>query len=367
MVWYSMDANRLMANGMYTELHNESVARTAPRKLSGKRVLILGTGMFALKLANEISTRPQCGLRIIGLVAELDHSSVHALNLPVLGDISQLRRILLEHKPERIIVTLNDQTMARHCHNLVEEKFFRQIHVDDGEEFYEKLTGKLAIDTLSQRSIIYSKDFQLPVLTQHLSRALSVIFAFVGLIVLAPLMLLIAIVIKLNSPGPVMFVQKRVGMGNRTFNLLKFRTMLTTAETTSEWACDNEARITRSGRILRKFRLDELPQFINVLRNDMNIVGPRPHPVSSYELYALVSRNTPESGDQIPYYYLRCLVRPGITGWAQVKYRYANDLGEEIEKLRFDLYYIKHYSLWLDAKIMLETIKVVVMGHEHRY
>ncbi|MDO9318367.1 MAG: sugar transferase [Gammaproteobacteria bacterium] len=336
-------------------------------KMAGKRVLILGTGMFALALANEILTRPHCGLYVIGLVTERDHGSVHALNIPVLGEITQLQRIILEYKPDRIIVTLNDQAMARHCHSLVEEKFFRQIQVDDGEEFYEKLTGKLAIDTLSQRSIIYSQDFQLPAHTLYVSRALSVVFALLGLIVMIPLMALIAIVIKLDSPGPVLFIQKRVGMGHRPFNLLKFRTMLTAQEKTSEWAGDNAARITRSGHILRKFRLDELPQFINVLRSDMNIVGPRPHPVSNYELYALVSRNTPESGDQIPYYYLRCLVRPGITGWAQVKYRYANNLGEEIEKLRFDLYYIKHYSLWLDARILLETIKVVVMGHEHRY
>lgn len=352
---------------MHTELQDRVVTNPAQRKSSGKRVLILGTGMFALSLANEIRARPHCGMCVIGLVAERDHGSVHALNLPVLGEISQLQRILLEHKPERIIVTLNDQVIARHCHSLVEEKFFRQIHVDDGEEFYEKLTGKLAIDTLSQRSIIYSKDFQLPAHTLYLSRALSVLFSLLALIAMAPLMVLIAILIKMDSPGPVMFVQKRVGMGNRTFDLLKFRTMLTAKEKTSEWACDNEARITRVGRVLRKFRLDELPQFINVLRNDMNIVGPRPHPVSNYELYALVSRNTPESGDQIPYYYLRCLVRPGITGWAQVKYRYANNLGEEIEKLRFDLYYIKHYSVWLDARILLETVKVVVMGHEHRY
>lgn len=332
----------------------------------GKRVLILGTGMFAMTLASEILARPQCGISIIGLVSERERSSVHALKFPLLGDVTQLQRIILEHKPERIIVTLDDHAIAQHWHALVEEKFFRQIQVDDGEEFYETLTGKLAIDTLSQRSLIYSRDFQISPVTQFCARTLSVLFAMVALVLLAPLMLLIALLIKLDSRGPVMFIQKRVGMANRPFNLLKFRTMRPAEQTTSEWACDNDERITRVGRVLRKFRLDELPQFINVLRDDMNIVGPRPHPLSNYAMYALVSRNTPESGDQIPYYYLRCLVRPGITGWAQVKYRYANNLGEEIEKLRFDLYYIKHYSLWLDARILLETIKVVVLGHEQR-
>lgn len=339
---------------------------TNAREIRSKRVLILGTGMFAITLSNEIMARPQCGLTVIGLVCEQQQNSAHTLKIPVLGDITRLAQIILEQKPDRIIVTVSDQVMSRHCHGLVEEKFFRHIQVDDGEEFYEKLTGKLAIDTLSQRTLMLSKDFQLPAGTQFLSRLLSFVFALVGLTLMAPVMILIAILIKIDSSGPVLFVQNRVGLGNRNFDLYKFRTMHPATARTSEWAIDNDARITRIGRFLRKFRLDELPQFINVLGNDMNIVGPRPHPSSSYELYAMVSRNTPESGNQIPYYYLRCLVRPGITGWAQVKYRYANNLGEEIEKLRFDLYYIKHYSLWLDMKILVATVKVVVMGHEQR-
>lgn len=339
---------------------------TNARENRSKRVLILGTGMFAITLANEIMARPECGLVVIGLISEQEKSAAHTLKVPVLGDISRLAQIILEQKPDRIMVTVSDQIMSRYCHSLVEEKFFRRIQIDDGEEFYEELTGKLAIDTLSQSSLMLSKDFQLPVGTQILSRLFSFIFALIGLTVMAPIMLLIAVLIKIDSRGPVLFIQSRVGLGNKTFDLYKFRTMHPATEKTSEWAGDNDARITRIGRFLRKFRLDELPQFINVLCNDMNIVGPRPHPSSNYELYALVSRNTPESGNQIPYYYLRCLVRPGITGWAQVKYRYANNLGEEIEKLRFDLYYIKHYSLWLDAKILLATVKVVLMGHEHR-
>ncbi|MDO8909375.1 MAG: sugar transferase [Pseudohongiella sp.] len=341
--------------------------RSNTHRQQGKRVLILGTGMFAITLANEILERPQCGMVIIGLVSEHAKSSVYTVKFPLLGEIKDLSRIILEHKPDRIIVTLDDHVLMEHCHRLVEEKYFRQLQVDDGEEFYESLTGKLAIDTLSHRSLMLSKDFQLPVSTQIMSRIYSLIFAGAGILVTAPLMLLIAILIKIDSPGPVLFVQSRIGLANKPFNLFKFRTMHPATGKTSEWVCDNANRITRVGRILRKFRLDELPQFFNVLLNDMNIVGPRPHPVSNYELYALVSRNTPESGTPIPYYYLRCLVRPGITGWAQIKYRYANNLAEEIEKLRFDLYYIKHYSLWLDARIMLETIKVVVLGHEQRY
>lgn len=337
---------------------------TNARDIRKKRVLILGTGMFAITLANEIMARPQCGLTVIGLVSEQEKNNAISLKIPILGEISRLAQIILEQKPDRIMVTVSDQLLSRYCHALVEEKFFRRIQIDDGEDFYEKLTGKLAIDTLSQNALMLSKDFQLPARSQMLSRLFSFIFALIALVLTAPIMVLIALLIKIDSGGPILFVQSRVGLGNKTFDLYKFRTMHPSTLKTSEWACDNDERITRIGRFLRRFRLDELPQLINVLRNEMNIVGPRPHPSSNYELYALVSRNTHENGNQIPYYYLRSLVRPGITGWAQVKYRYANNLSEEIEKLRFDLYYIKHYSLWLDAKILLATVKVVLMGHK---
>jgi lipopolysaccharide/colanic/teichoic acid biosynthesis glycosyltransferase len=136
------------------------------------------------------------------------------------------------------------------------------------------------------------------------------------------------------------------------------------AGTTSEWVRDNGHRLTRLGRRLRQFRLDELPQLVNILTGDMTLVGPRPHPVSNHPLFVLVMRNAPSCGEPIPYYALRSMVRPGITGWAQVRYRYANDLEEEIEKMRYDLYYIKHRSLWLDLRILAETVKVVICGRE---
>jgi lipopolysaccharide/colanic/teichoic acid biosynthesis glycosyltransferase len=175
-------------------------------------------------------------------------------------------------------------------------------------------------------------------------------------------MLLIALLVRIDSAGPVFFSQERSGMAGRPFKLLKFRTMLAAVQQESEWEEDNIHRITRVGWWLRKCRLDELPQFINILKGDMNIVGPRPHPSSNFELFVLAARNTPESGVQIPYYSMRYSVRPGITGWAQVRYRYANNLHEEMEKLRFDLYYLKHYSLWLDIRILVETVTMIFTG-----
>jgi lipopolysaccharide/colanic/teichoic acid biosynthesis glycosyltransferase len=159
-------------------------------------------------------------------------------------------------------------------------------------------------------------------------------------------------VIKLDSRGPLLFVQARAGLGGRPFRLLKFRTMHPASGPTSEWARDNDQRITRAGRWLRKFRLDELPQFVNMLRGDMNLVGPRPHPLSNFDLFSRT----------VPYYWLRSLVRPGVTGWAQVRHGYANDLEEETEKMRYDLYYIKHRSILRDIHILLDTVRVVLLG-----
>jgi len=334
-----------------------------------KRTLILGTNAFSRTLAAEILGHPRCGSELVGMVSNGSDEREHQLSgfgVPVLGTLDQLHEIILEHKPEQIIVTLPDLDASLVCHSLIEEKYCRHISIADGEALYERLTGKIAIDTSSHNALLFSNCYQVSRYSQNLSHALSIAAALVGLIVFAPLMLLVSILIKLDSPGPVLFVQKRMGMNNKEFNLLKFRTMLTQRCTSSEWAHDNKSRITRVGRYLRKFRLDELPQFINVLQSHMNLVGPRPHPAKNYSLYALVSRNMPVCGDQIPYYSLRALVRPGITGWAQVRYRYANNLEEEIEKLRFDLYYVKHYSFWLDLRIIAETVKVVVMGQEYR-
>jgi lipopolysaccharide/colanic/teichoic acid biosynthesis glycosyltransferase len=185
-----------------------------------------------------------------------------------------------------------------------------------------------------------------------LRRGLSIGAALVGLLALAPLLVVTAIAIKLDSGGPVLFRQDRLGLGGRRFRLLKFRTMHPAAGPTSEWADDNRERITRVGKWLRRFWLDELPQFVNILGGDMNLVGPRPHPVSNGALFS----------DAIPGYALRSTVRPGLTGWAQVRYGYANGLDEEAEKVQYDLYYVKHQSLRLDLLILLATVGIVVFG-----
>lgn len=300
----------------------------------------------------------------MGLVVEDGNDRVENEHYPVLGVLGQIESVLKETGATRVIVALPESRGLLPVCQLVEAKVGRNITVEKGDDVYEKITGKLAIEALTPSRIIFSEDFRVAQTAIVGGRLISLCSAVAGMLFLAPLFVIIPLLIKLDSPGPVLFVQERVGLKGKRFPLLKFRTMHPTQERHSEWAGDNSNRITRVGRLLRKFRLDELPQFINIIRGDMNLVGPRPHPASNYEMFVLVSRNTPICGAPIPYYSLRSLVRPGMTGWAQVKYRYANNLHEEMEKLCFDLYYIKHCSVWLDLRILLETVAVVVMGHK---
>ncbi|MEY4641975.1 MAG: hypothetical protein RLZZ227_1969 [Pseudomonadota bacterium] len=330
---------------------------------SGRRTLILGSGAFAATLAHEIQTRPQCGYELIGMISS-SRGDVSE-DFPVLGTADELHRIILKTGTECIIIaTLPGKDDHLPEYQLIEARVGRDILIEDGENVFEKLTGKLRIEALEPRGMIFDKTLKPSRFAQAVARGISFLGALIGLVLTAPILLIVGLLIRLDSEGPVLFIQERVGLGGKPFRLLKFRTMRPATARHSEWAGDNAHRITPIGRVLRKYRLDELPQFINVLRGDMNLVGPRPHPASNLGLLVLVSRNTPECGFQIPYYSLRSTVRPGITGWAQVRYQYANDLNEEIEKLRFDLYYVKHYSLWLDLQIIWETIAVVVGGRE---
>jgi exopolysaccharide biosynthesis polyprenyl glycosylphosphotransferase len=315
-------------------------------------VILLGGGRLCRMLADEIAARPY--LRwAVGVVTDgaLPSSGVSPYRHPVVGTIDRLGRIIDNVRPHRIAVALPERRRAEAMPVLLEARG-RGIVVEDAVEVYERVTGKLAIELLAPASLVFSKGFRVSRGPALIGRGLSIVAASLALVVLAPLIGLIALAVKLDSRGPIFFRQDRIGLHGRRFSLVKFRTMRPVAAELSVWVRDNEDRITRMGRLLRKFRLDELPQFWNVLRGDMNLVGPRPHPVVNYELFLR----------EIPYYGLRAAVRPGVTGWAQVRYGYANNLEEETEKMRYDLYYVKHLSVWLDLRILADTVKVVVFG-----
>ncbi len=315
-----------------------------------ERVLILGASPLARKVIAEIEAQPQFRYAIVGVVDDVEAPDL-APRYPVLGPLARLGKILDDVRADRIITALAERRGRLPVRDLLEHQA-RGIIVDDGVEVYERLTGKLALESVMPSSLLFSGDFHKSRLDLALARGVSVLVSLVGMIATAPLVALIALAIKLDSRGPVLFVQERVSLRGRRFKLLKFRTMVSVEGKTSEWVQDNQDRITRVGRWLRKFRFDELPQFLNILRGDMNLVGPRPHPVSNFSLFT----------ERIPYYVLRSSVRPGVTGWAQIRYGYANNLEEEIEKMRYDLYYIKHLSFWFDLRILVDTVKTVMFG-----
>jgi exopolysaccharide biosynthesis polyprenyl glycosylphosphotransferase len=316
-----------------------------------RRTVILGTGPMARTVAREIASRRGCREAIVGVVAEAPGGMPRAFGSPVLGALGDLDEVLRRAAPGRVIVALRDRRGRLPVESLLDARV-RGVAVQEATEVLEHLTGKIAIEAVSAGSLAFSSEFRGSRLHDALARALGVLVAGLGLVLMAPLLALIAIAIRLDSHGPILFVQEREGLRGRTFRLLKFRTMHDPDGPTTLWARDNGDRITRIGRWLRRFRLDELPQFVNVLRGDMNLIGPRPQPLPNCDLFSRT----------VPYYRLRSAVRPGVTGWAQVRYGYANDLEEETEKMRYDLYYIKHRSVWLDVRILLDTVRVVLLG-----
>jgi len=316
-------------------------------------VLILGTSSLAYKLAAAIESGAAGHQRVLGLLNDAPQGTSLPTNgaCPIVGNVDQVERVLDALKPDRIIVALTERRGCLPVEQLLKARL-RGVVVENGVKVYEQLTGKLAIESLRPSSLVFDRRLVPPRRKVALKRLFSIFFAAIGLVAALPVMAVIAVLIRLGSPGPIFFRQDRIGRDGRRFQLLKFRSMRVDGCNASEWEADNLARVTKLGYWLREFHLDELPQFLNILRGDMDFVGPRPHPVSNHALFER----------EIPYYSLRSIVRPGLTGWAQVRLGYANGLAEETDKMRYDLYYIKNQSLRLDAWIFLNTIRIVLFG-----
>jgi exopolysaccharide biosynthesis polyprenyl glycosylphosphotransferase len=319
------------------------------RHLFARRVLILGTGSTASMLIEDIESPREPRYVVVGVVDLIVPGGPIANRW--LGHFDELPTIVERVRPTHIVLASDDRRAYLPLEALLQSRV-RGILVEDTIDFDERLTGTMAIEALSPDRLVLSKGFRNSGATHGTARVLSVVAAIVGLVMVAPLLVLIAVAVKLDSRGPVFFLQSRAGRDGRPFWLVKIRTMRPGDERQSEWIQDNEDRVTRLGKWLRRFRVDELPQLLNILRGEMNLIGPRPHPTS----------NTPLFEERIAFYRLRSAVLPGITGWAQVRYGYANTLEEETEKMRYDLYYIKNRSLWLDLRIMLETAGIMVWG-----
>jgi sugar transferase (PEP-CTERM system associated) len=323
-----------------------------------ENVLILGTGNSAVGLARELIGHKSEGFRVVGFLSR-DPADVgkSLFNPSVVGTYDHLVSTAERHNVHSVVVALDDQRGVLPLSELLTCKL-RGIHVAQSAEFYESLTGQLPVRNLRPSSIIFSQGFRKPRFFMTTRRVIEFALALLGLVLTAPVVLLAAIATAIESGFPILYRQERVGQHGRTFTLLKLRTMRQDAERNGAvWAsAGGDPRVTRIGAFLRKSRIDEFPQLWNVLRGDMSFVGPRPErPVFVEELQA-----------HIPYYGERHTVKPGVTGWAQVRHGYTSTIEESEAKLRYDLYYIKNMSFWLDLQILMDTFKVIAFGRGAR-
>jgi sugar transferase (PEP-CTERM system associated) len=316
-----------------------------------ERILVVGTGETARKVTRQILGQRDFAYTVIGFIDD-DASRIgeRIVNPGIVGTPADISRLIAEHKINRIIVGLSDRRGKLPVDELLNAKL-RGVRVEDATTTYERVTGTILIDDLRPSWLIFSDGFHVSRLTRWTKRAIDLTLALVLAICAAPFMLLTAIAVALESGLPILYYQERVGESGRTFTLFKFRSMRKDAENgLPVWAKDGDERVTRIGRFIRLTRLDELPQFWNILRGDMSFVGPRPErPFFVAEL-----------AKEIPFYMQRHAVKPGLTGWAQVKYRYGSSIEDAMEKLRYDLYYIKHLSVFFDLTIVFDTVKVVL-------
>lgn len=318
-----------------------------------QRIMIIGSGPLAKSIASEIVERMDSGFKIIGFITDNPEKVGEKLvNPSILGDQSQILDIAIREKVDRIIVAMEERRGKFPETQLLACKM-RGIPVEEGIAFYEHLTGRMQVESLHPSFLIFSDGFKKSELTLWAKRVTGFTLSSIGLILLSPLILAVAILIKIDSQGPVFYKQERVGRGGKIFNLLKFRSMVENAETNGPvWAENDDKRVTRVGRWIRKWRIDEVPQMLNVVKGDMSFVGPRPE--RPYFVATLKK--------EIPFYDQRFSVKPGLTGWAQIKYRYGASKEDALEKLKYDLYYIKNLSSFFDLLIIFETIKVVLFG-----
>jgi sugar transferase (PEP-CTERM system associated) len=322
-----------------------------------ERVLIVGTDEKAIDIARETLSRKHLGFRVVGFLDDDPKlQGVSLLNPRVIGTTAQACQLARQHGATRVVVAALDYRGRVSMDSLLECKT-SGIRVQEGSSYYEQLTGKIMVEGLRKSWLIFSDGFVVSRGVLFSKRLLDIVAASVGLILALPFMVLVAIAVKLDSPGPILFRQERVGRARRPFVVYKFRSMRTDAEKDGPvWAKQGDPRVTRVGRFIRKTRLDELPQLWNVLFGDMSLVGPRPERDLFVQKLLEVS----------PYYGQRLVVRPGLTGWAQIKAPYASSFEESIEKLKYDLYYIKNMSLFLDISILLSTARIVLLGRGAR-
>jgi sugar transferase (PEP-CTERM system associated) len=318
-----------------------------------QKIMIVGSGPLARNIAGDILERLDTGFKVVGFIAaDPERVGEKLVNPSIIGDQTHIVDIAAREKVDRIIVALEERR-GKFPHGQLLECKMRGIGVEEGIKFYEHLTGRLQVESLTPSFLIFSDGFKKSRLTMWTKRIIDLAVSVIGLVILFPLILIISILVKIDSPGPVLYRQERVGKRGKIFKLLKFRSMIENAEANGPlWAEREDERITRVGRWIRKGRLDEIPQLFNVLRGDLSFVGPRPERPYFVE----------KLRKEISFYDQRHTVKPGATGWAQINYGYGASQKDSLEKLKYDLYYIKNLSAVFDLLIIFQTIKIVLFG-----
>jgi sugar transferase (PEP-CTERM system associated) len=312
-----------------------------------ERVYVLGTGERAERLVNGLRQRSTLGVEVVGWTGGVEGELTRESVASDLVDTARLQGV------HRVIVAMPNRRGTLPVEELLDLRMGGVV-VEEATSWLERISGRIEVDQLYPSWLIFTEGFRFSAFFRMVRRVLNFCVALLALVVSFPLLPFIVLAVKLGSPGPVLYRQQRVGRRGKIFYCYKFRTMRRDAEadTGATWATDNDPRITRVGKFLRSSRLDEIPQLWCVLKGDMHFVGPRPERPEFVEWLS----------KEIPYYGVRHVVRPGITGWAQVQYKYGNTLADAREKLQYDLFYIKNASIGLDMMIMFQTIKIVTLG-----
>lgn len=320
----------------------------------GEKILIVGSGSLAVEVAREMLDRPDAGYRIAGFVgtdAQLLGKSL--INPRVIGLTSELDEVVRRENIDRIVVAMGERRGQLPTNELLQLSLTGKVNIEEGASFYERVTGRVSLNMIRPSWLIFSSRGRQARISGIARNVVHRIVAMIGGVLSIPFAIVTAILIKVDSTGPILYKQERVGKNGQPFTLMKFRSMRTDAEKAGPvWASKDDDRTTRVGKIIRKLRIDEIPQFWNIFRGEMDFVGPRP------ERQHFVS----QLAQEIPYYEQRHLIAPGLTGWAQIKYPYGASIEDARQKLQYDLYYIKNQSLVLDAIILFETIKIILFG-----
>jgi len=319
------------------------------KKIFVREVLLVGTGETSERITQDVNANQEFGVVIRAYIGEDSPSFEHGV-VPVYQSFADISHHPKLSKVERIVVALDDRRGTMPINDLLHCKLQGKI-IEDGVTFYEAISGKILVEKVNPAWLIFSDGFDCSRVAYHIKRLLDIALAMFGLLVSAPVLLITALLIKLESPGPIFYRQERVGEKGLFFSIVKFRSMRQDAEKDGAvWAMINDNRVTRVGGFIRKVRIDEIPQMWNVLKGEMSLVGPRPErPIFVNQLV-----------ERLPYYSLRHFAKPGITGWAQVCYPYGASEEDALRKLEYDLYYIKHQSIFLDLLIIFRTVKTVL-------